>query len=494
MFPESWRPADRIFNIVLCLTLTLTLTHCDRVRNWLGLAYAARVAELPGIPLYPNASLDGPPIGHLPYNTALRAIQTTDNAVRVFAAEKQGWVSRYRIRASDTELQTLRFVRALEGAALFDAPDGLIQRTVDYGSQVLCLEQRDTRIELSNGGYIQGWIRVRINAHEGWLPSNQLSETPTTHYFMAVARSGLNVRAAPDLNARIIALIPAGEIGVALRRESRVFTIESRKGAWLAVEYDGKRGFVFSGFVALSTSHSMLSEFSRQNIKAFFALYEDVAPVDNANAMFTPPDGHAIAARSALGAFTLIETRPLARLDECDQQPRRNLFVTSSAGHTRLSLTADVTEIQATPAPASLIATQSHCNCCCPWITSSMILARGEHVYQLPFFPGHLNGGGECLDGPTTEVHYGREYRVSPDKTTLYMLLRFPECAGRIGEFVESGYARSTAWDAELFVRLRAPESASEIKVDRVFDSGVPEEYRAEWVGAQPLYAPETGR
>lgn len=70
--------------------------------------------------------------------------------------------------------------------------------------------------------------------------------------FLSVsATSGLSMRMAPGLSAEKIMIIPHGaEVEVILRDENPLEeTVEWTKGQWTYVEYDGRRGYVFDGFL-----------------------------------------------------------------------------------------------------------------------------------------------------------------------------------------------------------------------------------------------------
>jgi len=70
-------------------------------------------------------------------------------------------------------------------------------------------------------------------------------------YLSVSATSGLSMRTAPGLSAEKIMIIPHGaEVQVILRDKNPLEeTVEWTKGQWTYVEYDGRRGYVFDGFL-----------------------------------------------------------------------------------------------------------------------------------------------------------------------------------------------------------------------------------------------------
>ncbi|MCS7073086.1 MAG: SH3 domain-containing protein [Bacteroidia bacterium] len=68
-------------------------------------------------------------------------------------------------------------------------------------------------------------------------------------YFVA-AHSGTNLLQNPDTTALIITYIPLGEAVEVLSEEKTTFQLHGRSGKWAKVNYEGKTGWVFSGFLS----------------------------------------------------------------------------------------------------------------------------------------------------------------------------------------------------------------------------------------------------
>lgn len=80
-------------------------------------------------------------------------------------------------------------------------------------------------------------------------------------YYSVMANPGLLMRASPSSSGEKIMLIPFGEKVKALRKTDIATKVEGVQGFWYLVEYKGKQGYVFGGFL------------SRISIKDFYENY-----------------------------------------------------------------------------------------------------------------------------------------------------------------------------------------------------------------------------
>lgn len=67
--------------------------------------------------------------------------------------------------------------------------------------------------------------------------------------FTIASKSGANLRASNSIESRNIITIPFGERVVSTSLFQGYETIEDREGGWVKVSYNGKEGFIFSGFI-----------------------------------------------------------------------------------------------------------------------------------------------------------------------------------------------------------------------------------------------------
>lgn len=69
--------------------------------------------------------------------------------------------------------------------------------------------------------------------------------------------AGLKMRSVPDQKSDVLVVIPNGKTVQVIEEKPEEMTIGSRTGKWCKVEYDGKTGWVFGGFLKESDDSSI---------------------------------------------------------------------------------------------------------------------------------------------------------------------------------------------------------------------------------------------
>lgn len=485
----------------LTAILLALLMHCDSVSGILRLHSPGRVSNLFGAPLYSNPELKGEPRVVLAYNTPVRMRAESKTAHHVESEAGVGWLASENLRRAEAPLETFRYAAQLAGAPLYASPGGELIDRAAIAEKILCLAGVEEYTGFEEWGgtrrpRLERWLQVRTPRIEAWMRIEDLAEKPPQYHFLNVAQSGLNLRAEPDRASRALALIPFGHIGKALRQEIATSVIEDRRGAWLEVDYNGSRGYVFSGFVIIADDRETLEKGALRNLTSFRALYADSGAkyeVAERRAAFAAEGGYSVSRQTPLGAFVIEEMKPGSEFSECD--PRAPVLLQFNAAANRVALIVSGGMLPPKtdwPLPDSAVVTETLCYCCCAQPIHWLLIARKDRLYKLPFYPGNISGGGVCEGDPGFEINYGREWRLSPDGATLYGLLRYPGCAVRPHQTLNAAMmvepTHSADWDAELFVRIHAPGDADEIEILQRLNSGVPEDFASEWEAAQPLY------
>lgn len=159
------------------------------------------------------------------------------------------------------------YVNAPSGVRLRETPDlqGKVLGTVPYSAQIEVVKKgviasKSYTIEGKKGKF----IKVKYNKKEGYVFDALLldySPKPLEVKIYAIAVSGLRLRDKPDANSAVLATIPFGDslnsdgtLGSVWEKKEQspkeVFEVDGVEGFFQKVKYKGKKGYVFSGFVA----------------------------------------------------------------------------------------------------------------------------------------------------------------------------------------------------------------------------------------------------
>lgn len=441
----------------------------------------ARVSVLTGAHLNLDGGTD---TLHIPYNTELTVTGATEDDYRVTCDGQTGTISRWYLEIADQPLKTIRYTRGIEGVPLYRSPGGTIITHLATATEVIGTGGLTRTVKRLNSTYLEFWIKVSTPNATGWVDEQQLSSSPVEFYFASIARSGLNLRSGPSLDSSISGLIPYKESGRVLLRQRDTFRIENRKGSWMKVEYNGKQGWVFSGFALIGTDPDFTRSFELATLEYFENLYSNAYEWESGHAPIP-----VTAERREQSGYEIYTSREKPPDDGCSADLRTTVFLREPMSQKQYTIQAeDNVSVSSGPLDNMLFARQSHCRCCCPHITEALLVLLPGRLLSYPYQPESHAGAGSCDFGPVYSVHFGQEMRRSTDGRTFYMHLKYPSCAleGPPSD-MEMGVVQSEDFVSELFVRMHFNDMQSEPQIDRVFDEGVPESYRAEWDAARPF-------
>lgn len=98
---------------------------------------------------------------------------------------------------------------------------------------------------------------------------NTESDSEEKPYYKVTAKQGVVLRDKPKVAGKKILVIPENTIGQILEETKEREVIETRIGNWLKVEYNGKIGWIFSGFTIVKEDKE---EFQPLNLMGYFLI------------------------------------------------------------------------------------------------------------------------------------------------------------------------------------------------------------------------------
>ena len=449
--------------------------------------YPARIAKLDGAGLRAN---DSYPFGEdhiLTFNTPVLVVEQRNHLLRVQANDRVGYVlARDVVRAKDA-LRIDRYVNALEGVELRASPGGISQALLPHSSSVTCLNARSIPDPRNAEWPPETWIEVRNGALSGWVPASRLTHLPVVHFFGVTARSGLNLRSAPSLEAPILQAMPRGTIGSALMRRRDIFEVEGIPGAWLQVALGETIGWVFSGFVVITTNRENLQS-ALDSIEQFRSRNVTGTTIEPAEVPWQPGFADRVQSERRIGGYTIYDVLSARPDDDCTpDRPRRSIVVQQDQQGRYYHFQPEDTVVEVEfdrPLPGTVFLKQSHCSCCCPYITHTLLFLTPDAVIALSYRNRDIAGGGVCLSGPIHGIVYGQETRRSGSQ--IWLRLRYPTCPPE--ESPGGGETLSDQFVAERFVRFHFDGGALELET-LGSTADLNEDDARMWANAEPVNA-----
>lgn len=252
--------------------------------------------------------------------------------------------------------------------------------------------------------------------------------------FRIVSKSGLNLRDAPNLKARVKTVIPFLAPGTVTAVKQSVEKIQGRTGYWLQVSYRDKTGWLFSGFVLTGDS----DEATTLRTEKFDIRQAEFAEISTGEQVKGPNPVAEID-----GIQFVYYPKPA---DDCSTSAKiklNSIYVQDYKGR-RLSIPGATEElVQTNIKHKRLIVTfHTYCICCCPNGSHVIYLKRNREI--TPYLLSLGKYQGSCgPEGPEPDI----ETRISPDRTKVMTLVKTPICEGTFATDGPIDFSRITNID-----------------------------------------------
>lgn len=275
------------------------------------------------------------------------------------------------------------------------------------------------------GNYRDPWFKGRYQNETLWVSGQDLSFNGVSKFYMIVTKAGLNLRQSASTNSAIVSVVPFETKGPILDAKNDVTEIQGRRGFWLKIDYNGKQGWVFSGFVLTGSSKEEL-KLEKVSLKA-----DPIA----LKAAEQPPTN----AQSIKNGNAFVYTKPAP---ECYTSLAKNLGQVRLA-HNKTFYAADAEHelvIKTEPEISGHLVTEAHfCICCCGNKGNLLYLyPKGQLPVAYRFDITKYEGG--CMDGPWAS----NESRISADRQRIYVFKKRPICEGTFSTDTGPGTGIST--------------------------------------------------
>ncbi len=426
---------------------------------------------------------------YIPFNGRVTLIHSTERYSQIKWNRTIGWVDSSALGRDPPN--TSWFTSSLNPVSLREEPS-------DSGRQVASLDINEpvevittvpspTRDDLMLPLF---WAKVRSPRGTGWIGTRNISQKQTDYYFLVSAYSGLNLREAPSLSSSVVKLMPFSTTGKIIRRNHEELVIDSRKGFWFQGEYEGRKGWVFSGYTLISSDlNSLQNGMAAMGEAAFRKFFETISEgVQMSEQEFQAVRNEFPHEETTETKYFEIHRLSAAPGDQCDQRVRNQLIFRNKKTGAYFHFSGGIEEfVQSsdTPLPESIQTTVSFCVCCCPWMESRTYFLMQDSVKMAAVSLGAPSNedNGRCNFGPIMSGYaWGGGYRKISD-TQLMGHLRFPNCddvnPGKAvmtgGSFEPSGFKH------ELFIVLDYDPARNSVEVRKTYEQGVPGAFSAAW-------------
>ena len=376
------------------------------------------------------------------------------------------------------------YTDSLTGTILYETPEtgSRILETIPHANKVeLVPENPSYTIERDK---TTKWRKIQSGSYIGWVMDSFLSDKVERHYFSVVTTAGLPLREKPDPKSKVIATIPLGYIGEFNNRSKENVVILNQPGFWMETSYNGKRGWIFSGFAAISknlqTLEERIGELGEEGW--FYRLYNNL---ENSKLDEIEFDPNSVEANAKITKFenypyTIYQIQRQVAEDDCNGKESQVIFKNNHPGKFfgKREIYSEIVVEQNYPLTRSVYTTSVPQKCGCLIEDSTLYFLLNDRVLASTF--KNTNTKAYCEYGPVSNVEIERENRYDIKNNTLLMYLKLPECEPDEKTLLYGGkITQIKKLKTDMFISLKLTNE--EVYVEKFYQKGIPEDFSKLW-------------
>lgn len=331
-------------------------------------------------------------------------------------------------------------------------------------------------------------VKISYEGKEYEIPPRYLAETYPRQFFMVTEPQGLNFREGPGKDYKKIITLPRGTKGEVVDVDPKMQIIQKQVGYWFSSEMDGKKGWLFSGFVVLSENSDwkdsgMEPDSEEREFKLTTLSWGDQEsePMRSSSLVENEFSFSNYKIQYILES-QLDEVEKSCGFDKSIQIMEKNKKVQFQGGWFH--------PMERDAAKNGFVFYSSNgCGCCCAPIQETLIIASNDGVRSVSYESGGQEGVCGSQEGQFLSVQEGMEYRLDAEKSILYLMRVVPVC-DPVGQSVneEESFKEFKRLGSKYFFHVFQNTNGdySEIKKE-LPKREVPAEYKSAWESAKKM-------
>ncbi len=319
----------------------------------------------------------------------------------------------------------------------------------------------------------------------GYMKSENLKTQSESEYFKVATTLGLILREKPDQKSKQLDIIPLNYIGEVKTKDNTVLTIAGRKGNWILTDYNGKQGWVFSGFVYLSKYNGHLAN-NYSIEEKFYSLFEKVTELKSFPIVKKQIEKDFKEKEIPLiGDYSLRSIFYTARgteYNECKENSNSQSILNNAKNLEYEEIFARE-EYEIFFKNKLFITDYTTCHCCCSsgGMRFYFLLKNKVLVYD----SSHSSYNFYWSADEKCNLNF-EKMKYSEKDSTLYLYSLFPDCSvKRDPDYPYDSIVKFKDYAKELFIAVKILED--DIVIKRFFDKSIPKEYLKSYEEAEQI-------
>jgi len=261
----------------------------------------------------------------------------------------------------------------------------------------------------------------------------------------------------------------------------------------METSYNGTRGWIFSGFTAISKNLQTLIERNGDfgDEGWFYRFYNNLEESKLEEIEFDPKtiEKSAKVVTFENYPYTIYKIERQIAEDDCNGKENQVIFKNNLTGKSFASreIFSEIVVEQNHPLVRSVYTNSIPQKCGCLIEDSTIYFLLDSQILAASF--KNTNTKAYCEYGSVSKVELERENRYDKQNNTIYMYLKLPECNPDEKTLLYGGkITQIKKFKTDMFVALKLTNE--EVQVEKFYQKGIPEQFQAAWETANPDPSP----
>lgn len=337
------------------------------------------------------------------------------------------------------------------------------------------------------------FYEVIYNKKKGWVKEAQLHDREGFFYFGVDTPKGINLREEPNQKSKTIDFLPFDTMGEVLKWNEKEESIQMRKGFWLQINFNEKKGWVFSGFLTIDKSLEKMKErtggvYSEVDFYRNFRNTKYISEAKESDFSKEEISKLEIIERIDFNSYQILKLRQVKGGNEF----KKVVFLNKENNRYYSFNTKDWMDngdIIQFKNPLDRVILYNDIECCHGQISSYFLFFLKNKIVRIPFHP---DTNGYCF---MTSVAGGFspfiKNRYNPQGKTIYTFAKHGKCpdddelkrieSERKDSHSDSYSYRSTPekFTASQFIILKWDENS--VTMEKYFEDDIPNKFKKDW-------------
>ncbi|TGM46962.1 SH3 domain-containing protein [Leptospira biflexa] len=375
--------------------------------------------------------------------------------------------SEKKVESEQGSLQ--RFVTQIPATQVYDSIDlKKFSLTLPWKTQVTIKKIVQNKNQISV-------IHFTYEGKDYYGKDSDFSERKPELFMRVNVNSRLRLREKPNKDSNVLEKIPNGYVSSVLAIDPKLVTIDSIKGYWFQIAYNGKSGWIFSGYTITSWSEHQLNWADSLNFEPE-ELSSNLADLQNELMDYE------INEQNSINGYDLIlaKRKNQTEMEECIEGQK--LFIYNKKENFIYKSDRFSTSIAKLDHPFknAILVREEHCGCCCP-SSSESIIHLGKTPIKMESFLKDNSMSCSFIYGETS-FRYEVTNKFTDNQVNL-KYVKTPDCY----EFFHS----TNEIDIDSEVTIIPPKISNEyfvyskygktLEVEIYKNEGIPKQYKTLW-------------